>query len=454
MKFGLIMLVSFLVAIGILITAHEFGHFWVARRLGFKVLRFSIGFGKPLLLKRGQDGVEYVLGTIPLGGYVRMADEREAPVEDQDLSRAFNRRPVWQRVLVLVAGAGANFLFAVLAYWILFMHGIPGTRPVVGFVRAGSYAAAAGLAAGDEITRVGTRVVATREAAVLEILSEVTDDGRIDLAVRNGSSERRAVIEVPAEKRRALTEPGGWSQLGFAFSEPNVIGRVTADGAAAAAGLKAGDRILAVDDRRIGDFFELRTLARSHAGVPLKLDIERGTSHLAVSIEPRLGPDPENAKGPQVGLLGVSPAGAGAFSKDMQTLERYGPVSAVGAAIGAVGDKTSMTLTFLWRMVTGHVSIKNVSGPLGIANYAGISAVEGWATYLEFLALISISLGILNLLPVPILDGGQVVFQLVEAVSRRPVPERVQIVGQQIGIVLLVLLISLAFYNDIAWQFG
>ena len=457
MTMGLITIAAFLVGIGILVGVHEYGHFWVARRLGFKVLRFSIGFGKPILLRRGRDGIEYALGAIPIGGYVRLADEREAPVAAEDSPRAFNRRPVWQRVLVLVAGAAANFVFAVFAYWILFMHGIPGLRPVVGAVRADSYAAHAGLLAGDEIVRVGKRSVATREATVLEMLSRLTDDGQIEFGLKRGETVRSATISIPAGERRALTEPGSWSALGFGFTvpiSPPVLGVVVPGGAAAAAGLKPGDRITAIDGHRISDFSEVRNAARPHAGTSMTLEIERGVSHLTVSLVPRSGPDPENSHAPPVGLLGLQWAGPMSFPAGMETLERYGPVAAAGAAAEEVGAKTSLTLKFLWRMVTGRVSIKNVSGPLGIANYAGISAREGWATYLEFLALISVSLGILNLLPVPILDGGQVVYQLVEGITRRPVPERVQILGQQIGIVLLLLLMSLAFYNDIAWQLG
>ena len=457
MKFELVQVAAFLLAIGILISAHEFGHFWVARRLGFKVLRFSVGFGKPLLMRRGHDGVEYVLGAIPLGGYVRLADEREAPVTDEDVPRAFNRRPVWQRVLVLVAGAGANFLFAILAYWVLFMHGMPGTRPVLGAIKPDSYAARAGLVAGDEIVRVGDRSVATREATVLAVLGHLTDDGRIELGLRHGSSERAATIAVPAAERRALTEPGGWSTLGFSFTAPHlapVIDRVVPGGAAAAAGVESGDEITAADGHPITDYGDFRTLIRARAGATVPLEVRRGVSHLLLPIVPRAKADAGDTSGALFGQIGVTPAGVPAFPPEMQTLERYGPVDALGAALHSVAEKTAMTLTFLWRMLTGHVSIKNVSGPIGIANYAGLSALEGWATYLEFLALISLSLGVLNLLPVPILDGGQVVYQLAEGISGRPLPERVQVLGQQLGIVLLILLMSLAFYNDIAWRLG
>ncbi len=457
MMFWLVQAASFLVAIGILISAHEYGHFWVARRLGFKVLRFSVGFGKPILLHRGKDDIEYVLGAIPLGGYVRLADEREAPVAAADAPRAFNRRPVWQRVLVLVAGAGANFLFAIVAYWLLFMHGIPGTRPVLGEIKPDSYAARAGLLAGDEIVRVGARSVTTREATLLAVLGHLTDDGRLELGLRHGSSDRTATIQIPAGERRALTEPGGMATLGFSFTPPHlppVIESVVPGGAAAAAGLRKGDLITAADGHPISDYGDFRTLIRARAGATVEVEIRRGASQLVLAIVPRPKADPGDKSGALFGQIGAAAVDNASFPPDMLTLERYGPVAAVGASLRTVGEKVSMTLTFVWRMFTGHVSVKNVSGPIGIANYAGISALEGWATYLEFLALISLSLGVLNLLPVPILDGGQVVYQLAEGISGRPLPERVQILGQQLGIVLLILLMSLAFYNDIAWRLG
>jgi regulator of sigma E protease len=457
-KMTVVMLLAFLVAIGVLIAVHEFGHFWVARRLGFKVLRFSIGFGRPLLVRTGRDGVEYALGAIPLGGYVKLADEREGPVPERDLGRAFNRRPVWQRIAVLLAGVGANFLFALLAYWVLFMHGVPGLRPVVGTVRTGSIAAHAGLAAGDELVRVGARTVATRDAAVLELLSRVVDDGRIVLVVRRGTSERELELVVPEQRRRALTEPGAWSEgLGIAFSEPHlpvVLGTVTPDGAAAAAGLKPGDEVLAVDGRPVSEYLEFRATVRAHPGATLTLAVRRGASRLTIPVLARAIRDPNDRGGALIGQLGVESAGRPAFPPAMQTLERYGPLAAAAPAATATWHKTALTAKFLWSMVTGHVSLKNVSGPISIAAYAGVSALEGPAAFLDFLAIISISLGVLNLLPIPILDGGQIVYQLAEGVLGRPLPERVQILGQQLGLVLLILLMSLAFYNDVAWRFG
>jgi regulator of sigma E protease len=408
-------------------------------------------------MRRGRDGVEYAIGMIPLGGYVRMADEREAPVADADAARAFNRRPVWQRVLVLLAGAGANFLFAIVAFWVLFMHGIPGVRPVLGTITADSMAARAGLETGDEIVGVGGRAVATREGAVLEVLSHLTDDGRIDFRVRRNGHEEVATISVPVGERKALTEPGAWMKLGFAFTNPDikaVLREVVPDGAAAAAGLKAGDEILSVDGHSLGgDYLKLRELIRPRAGISTPIEVLRGTEHLTVTVVPRARADEGDKSGKLYGQIGIL-GGEATYPAAMQTLERYGPIDAAVAAVRAVGEKTGITLKFLGRMVTGQVSIKNVSGPVGIANFAAISFLEGWDTFLNFLALISISLGILNLLPVPVLDGGQIVYQLAEGLLGKPLPERVQIIGQQIGIVLLVLLMSLAFYNDFAWRFG
>ena len=458
MSLALVQLAAFLVAIGVLISVHEFGHFWVARRLGFKVLRFSLGFGRPLLRRAGRDGVEYVLAAIPLGGYVKLADERDAPVAPEDAGRAFNRRPVWQRIAVLAAGAGANFAFAVVAFWVLFMHGVPGLKPVVGEIRAGSLAAQAGLASGDEIVAVGGRAVGTREAAVLGILNAIVDSGRVDLTVRGHGGEHAAALRVPDERRRALTEPGAWADgLGFGFVRPHlapVVGRVLAGGAAAAAGLATGDEVLAVNGRHVTEFVELVTEIRSRPGTTVVLDLRRRGAPLTLPVAVRAERDESQPGRPLVGRIGVAPAGEPSFPPAMHTLERYAPLAAIGPAFAETWQKSALTVKFLWRMVTGEVSLKNVSGPLSIASYAGISALEGFTAFLAFLALISISLGVLNLLPIPILDGGQIVYQLVEAAQGRPLPARVQQLGQQVGIVLLILLMSLAFYNDIARLFG
>lgn len=458
MTFGLIQLASFLVAIGILIAAHEYGHFWVARRLGFKVLKFSIGFGRAIASRQGRDGVEYVIGAIPLGGYVKMADEREAPVEAADAPRAFNRRPVWQRILVLLAGAGANFLFAIVAFWILYMSGVPGLRPVVGEVKPGSIAAAAGLKSGDEIVAVAGREVATREAAMLAMLSGVVDGGDVPLVLARSGGRAVATLAVPEAQRRALTEPGAWSDgIGFSFTRPHlpvVVGKVIAGGPAAAAGLQAGDVIVAIDGRPVSEFMDFRNDISARPGATVALDVRRGPADLKVEVVVRGERDANDPNHALVGRIGVAPGGEAVYPPEMRVMERHGPLGAIRPALAETWSKTALTVKFLWRMLTGDVSLKNVSGPISIAAYAGISALEGVTAFLGFLAIISISLGVLNLMPIPILDGGQVVYQLVEAVKGAPLSARTQVVGQQVGIVLLLLLMSLAFYNDLARHFG
>jgi len=458
MSFYLVEAAAFLVAISILIAVHEFGHFSVARALGFKVLRFSIGFGKPLLKHTGRDNVEYVVASIPLGGYVKMADEREGTVAPGDLPRAFNRRPVWQRVLVLLAGPGANFVFALVAYWILFVAGIPGLKPVIGEVTPDSYAAQAGLKAGDELVRVGDRAVGTQEAAVLAILGAVVDGGRVDLTVRRDAAERGLTVQIPEDKRRALTEPGsGLKGLGFSFPRPHVVplvGKVTPDGSAARAGVLAGDIIEGLDGTPISEWTSFVDYIRGHAGKTVTLDIRRGDSHLHLPVGVVEEREDSRPNAPMVGRIGVVAGGEPEWPPGLLTVERYPVLAAGGPALRQTWYNTALTVKFLGRMITGDVSLKNVSGPLSIATYAGVTALEGATAFLSFLALISISLGVLNLLPIPILDGGQLVYQLADGVRRRPLSPRVQALGQQVGIVVLILLMSLAFYNDIARHFN
>jgi regulator of sigma E protease len=458
LSFGPIQILWFVVAIGVLVAVHEYGHFWVARRLGFKVLRFSVGFGRPIARRVGADGVEYVLGMFPLGGYVRLADEREAPVADEDLGRAFNRRPVWARILVLVAGAGANFLFAIAAFWCVYLVGIPGLRPMVGDVRPGSYAADAGLRAGDEIVAIGGAPVATMDSAIMAALYGVVGSGRIELQVRRGGVLAPAVIDVPPGHRRELTEPGALTDgLGFGFVQPHlpvVVGRTIDGGPAAVAGLRPGDEIVAIDGEKVAEFADLRDRIGRLGGTTVELTVRRGTADLRLPVGVRAEPDPAGAAKPPVGRIGIVPAGPAVYPPSMQVVERYGPLAAIGPAAQRTWQTTAVTLKFLWRMLTGGASLRNLNGPISLAAYAGLSAREGVGAFLMFLAAVSISLGVINLMPVPVLDGGQIVYQLAEAVRGGPLPVRVQALGQQVGIVLLLLLMSLAFYNDLRHFLG
>ncbi|MCC7199026.1 MAG: RIP metalloprotease RseP [Gammaproteobacteria bacterium] len=452
----LISVLSFIVAIGILVAVHEFGHFWVARRLGFKVLRFSIGFGRPLWTRvSGPDKTEFVLAAIPLGGYVKMLDEREGPVDEADLPRSFTRRPAGHRIAVMLAGPAANFLFAIAAFWVLFMMGVPGLKPVVGEIKLDTPAAQAGLRSEDLILAVQGELTPTREAAVLGMLDALIDEGRIDLNVQGVSGDSRAIsLVVPEGERRALTEPGALMRgLGFAFWSPKrpvVVGTVAEGSAAAAAGLQPGDRIVAVDGERVDDFLRFYTLVRAQPGARLVLDVVRGDSSKRIEVLVRA----EQEEGKTIGRVGITPGGSAAFPEWMQAVERHGPIGALAPAVAETWSKTALTVKFLARMVTGSVSTQNISGPINIAQYAGISAVEGPQYFLSFLALVSLSLAVLNLLPIPVLDGGQVVYQLAELVKGRPLSDAAQLFGQKLGIALLVALMGFAFYNDISRLIG
>lgn len=452
-------LVAFVVAIGILVTVHEFGHFWVARRLGFKVLRFSIGFGKPLLTRvsRDADRVEYVLAAVPLGGYVRLLDERDGPVPEGEEHRAFNRRPPLARIAVLLAGPGANFLFAIFAYWILFMQGVPGLKPLIGDVAPGSYAARADLRPLDTIVAVGGRDTETQEAALLAILDGVTGEGVVALTVRDErGGERELAIRVPEGERRELTEPGMLRPgLGVAFWHPPVdvtANDIVAGDPAAAAGIRKGDRIVAVEGRAIFDADTFVNQVSGRAGISTRIAVARGGERLEFDVVPKSVEE----GGRMIGRVGISlrQVGRGEFPESMRTVEHHGALGAIGPAMRETWERTSMTVRFLWRMVTGDVSTKNISGPINIAQYAGLTATEGFTYYLAFLALISISLAVLNLLPVPVLDGGQVVFQVAEMAKGAPLSMKAQVLGQKVGIAMLVALMGFAFYNDISRLFG
>jgi regulator of sigma E protease len=435
-----------------LVAVHEFGHYWVAKKLGFKVLRFSIGFGKPLVMRVGKDAdrTEYCLAAIPLGGYVKLLDEREGEVSPQELHRSFTRRPVLHRIAVLLAGPAMNLLFATFLYAILAMVGTEIVKPVVGQVRLDSPAAAAGLQRGDEIVRVGDRNVEDTEELQIALIRQFTDDGVIPLRVRRDGRERALTLRVDAD-RRAMTEPGKLLPgLGFDLATWNantLVHDAPAGSAGARAGLKAGDRLLAVDGQAIANRMEFIDLVSGAPGRDISIEVERGGQRLRmVAAVPRIV-----EQGKPIGRLGITlEEGPQSWPPGLVETHRSGPIDAVAGGVAKTWEMSSLTVQMLWRIVTGQVSAKNISGPISIAEFAGISAYLGLTAFLAFLAIISVSLGVLNLMPVPLLDGGQVVYQLVEAVKGTPLSERTQLLGQQVGIALLVVLMSLAFYNDIS----
>jgi regulator of sigma E protease len=448
----LVFLAAFLVAISILVAVHEFGHYWVAKKLGFKVLRFSIGFGKPLLSRIGRDPdrTEYCLSAIPLGGYVKLLDEREGDVAAAELPRSFTRRPIVQRIAVLLAGPAMNLLFAALLYAILAMAGTEIVKPVVGQVRSNGPAALAGLKAGDQIVSVGDRKVADTEELQIALIRQFTDEGVVPLRVLRDGSTRPLTLRVTDDKR-ALTEPGRLLPgLGFdlaTWHADTLVHAAPADSAGGRAGLRAGDRLLAVDGQHIINSREFVSLISDAPGRVISIDVQRGAERLAIEASvPRV-----IDQGRAIGRLGITlDEGPQVWPPGLVEMHRAGPVDAVVSGVAKTWEMSALTVQMLWRMLTGQVSPKNISGVVSIAEFAGISAYLGLTAYMAFLAIISVSLGVLNLMPVPLLDGGQIVYQAVEAVKGSPISERAQLFGQQVGIALLVVLMSLAFYNDIS----
>jgi len=449
-------LLWFVVAVSLLVTVHEFGHFWVARRLGFKVLRFSVGFGRPLWKKTaGADQTEYVIAAIPLGGYVKLLDEREGPVPPEELARSFTRRPPWQRIVVLLAGPGFNILFAILVLWGMFwVNGETEIRPLVGDVVAGSVADRAGLRSGDEIFAINGAPVAGQRDVVFGLLDAMSGQGAALLAVHgHGGEARTATLSVPnSTERRRLTEPAElFKGLGFEFWEPTVpavLGRVLPDGPAARAGLKAGDEITAIDGEPVRNFHDVIARVAGRPGETISVRYLRN----GTSFDTRVAVAGERVEGRLVGRIRVTTATTVKLPDSLLTHTDLTPLAALGRAASEAENMTALQGRLFWRMLIGQVSLKNLSGPLSIAEYAGDSAQAGVAPFLGFLVLISLSLGFLNLLPVPILDGGQIVFQAVEWLKGTPLSERTQVLGQQVGIALLVLLMGVALFNDIARQ--
>jgi regulator of sigma E protease len=451
-------LLAFLFAVGLLVTVHEFGHYWVARRLGFKVLRFSVGFGKALWSRTsGADRTEYVLAAIPLGGYVKLLDEREAPVAPEEVHRAFNRRPHWQRILVLAAGPAFNIVFAILLLAVLFWwKGMTEIRAVVGEVLPDSPAARAGLARGDEVISFNGVQVAGQKEVVIGLLEQMTSEGRVEFLVRSESGrERNAVLSVtdPAERRR-LTEPENLLRgLGFDFwmpPSPAVIGQVEAGGPAARAGLAVGDAVTTVDGAAVVDFEDLRRRIERRPGQTVSMGIRRAGQDQTLQVQVAAA----EGSGKQMGRIGIGSQRTANLPEWMVRHTTPGPLESLGMGAQEAWRMTALQATVFWRMLLGHVSLKNLSGPLTIAEYAGDSAQSGVAAFASFLVLISLSLGFLNLLPVPILDGGQIVYQVVEWIKGSPLSERAQVLGQQLGIGLLVLMMGLALFNDIIRQFA
>ncbi|MCM8611847.1 RIP metalloprotease RseP [Accumulibacter sp.] len=442
-------LVAFAVVLGILVVVHEFGHYLAARWAGVKVLRFSVGFGRPLVTRRcGRDGTEWALAAFPLGGYVKMLDEREGEVAADELHRSFNRQPVARRIAIVAAGPAANFVLAILLYWGLFWYGSEEFRPILGPPVMSSPAAAAGFDNGELVLQVAGEKVQTWQEMRWLLLQKAVDHDAVDLELLNPRQEvvvRRLDLSVV---RQSGWEGDALERLGLRLYRPRlppIIGSVSVRSAAEAAGLRAGDEILEIDGEPIESWADLVRVVRQSAGRTLQLDVLREGLRQRLSVQPSAVEE----QGKEVGRIGASVRDAGQAREQLMVTVRYDPLSALGKALVETWDKSTFTLVMIGRMITGEVSWRNLSGPVTIADYAGQSAKLGVDYYLKFLALVSISLGVLNLLPIPILDGGHLLYYLVEIIKRGPVSERTMEIGQQIGLTFLIMLMAFAFYNDI-----
>lgn len=461
-------IVALIVTISILVTIHEYGHYWVARRCGVKVLRFSIGFGKPLFTWHGKPsrlpavpeeqeiktrnnelvGTEFVVAAIPLGGYVKMLDEREGFVADDELHMAFNRKPVSSRIAIVLAGPLANFLLAIAAYWILFTVGVTGIVPLLGEIDANSQAGIAGFEKGQEIVQVDGEDTATWSEVNLQLFRRIGDTGRINFKVKKPFGEHRN-LSIPVETWLADAEtPYPTMTLGLVLGFPEVpavIGRLIEGGRALEAGLQVGDQILVADSIGIENWEQWVDLIKSSANHELQLELLRGGTRTFV----RLVPESIIRDGAEIGYIGAAPQFL-EIPEDMQRVVQYPFFTAWLPALGKTWDMSLFTLDSIRKMILGAISTSNLSGPITIAKVASASAKSGLESYIGFIAILSISLGVLNLLPIPVLDGGHLLYYLIELIKGRPVSERIQALGMQLGIFIIVSIMLLAFYNDLA----
>ncbi|ABL99353.1 sigma E protease regulator RseP [Shewanella amazonensis] len=445
---------SFIVALGLLITAHEYGHFYIARRCGVKVERFSIGFGKPIWRRVGQDGTEYVIAMIPLGGYVKMLDERVDEVPAALQSQAFNRKNVWQRIAIVAAGPVANFIFAVFALYIMYLIGVPSLKPVINATHQNSSASVITVTEPMQILAVSGQKVRNWEEVNLALVGHIGDDSLsltlAPLARLEGQSgdERTYTLDTrnwkfDPEKESAI------STLGLGMLRPQVlplVAAVTPGSAADEAGIKAGDEIVGINGVSYGGWEWFVATIQASSNKPLQVTIKRGGEQKQLTATPKPGKD---AQGNEVGLIGITPQ-ASELPESMRIQLKYGVLDSLAVAADKTWQLTVVSVKMIGKLFTGDVSVKNLSGPISIAQGAGNSANYGLVYFLGFLALISVNLGIINLLPLPVLDGGHLLYYFVEVITGKPVPEKVQEIGFRFGAALLLMLMSIALFNDFA----
>jgi len=440
---------AFVFAIAVLIAFHEFGHYWMARRCGVKVLRFSIGFGKALWMRRhGADQTEYAIAAIPLGGYVKMLDEREGEVASEELHRAFNRQPVHKRIAIVAAGPIFNLIFAILAYTLMYVIGVPGVTPLIGEVKQPSIAFDAGIRPYDEIVSVEGEVTPTWSSARMAMLQSSLQNDMITLQVQGKDSQNQRVVRLSVagigseDKQARLLETLGIQAY---FPEiPAVIGKLSPGDAAERDGFLAGDKVISVNNKSIKDWEDWVKVVRANPEKRLNVEIERQGTVMRLALTPASVKTDQGV----IGRIGALPQPV-EYPKELQTQQKFSPPTAIYTAAVKTWQMSFLTLKMIGKMILGEVSVKNLSGPITIATYAGFSANEGLPTFLSFLAIVSISLGVLNFLPIPLLDGGHLLFYAIEIVKGKSLSDEVQLKMQHVGIVMLGMLMVLAFYNDI-----
>lgn len=445
MSAGLWNLASFLIALIILIAVHEWGHFWVARRCGVKVLRFSLGFGKILWNRKGKDGTEYSLSLIPLGGYVKMLDERIETVPAELKSQAFNNQSVAKRTAIVAAGPLANFVFAVVAFWLVFLLGVPGVKPVIGEITPSSVAYQAGLRSGMQILKVNQQAVTDWEDVSYGFVG-AAGQSEINLTVESESGVQQRIMLPLTDWNISPDEPLPFRKLGFSPLAPEILpelAQLTPGGAGEKAGLQVGDKILSVNQISVNDWQQFAKTIQQSPDIPLQLQVSRDNQTISVTLIP----ERRETKDRIIGFAGLMPV-VKPLPEKYLTETRYGPVDAVSHALKRTAEVTKLTLDVVGKLLTGTISVDNLSGPISIAKGAGDSAGFGLVYFLGFLGLISVNLGIMNLLPLPVLDGGHLLFFGIEALLGRPVPEKVQDIAYRIGAALLMCLMAIALFND------
>jgi regulator of sigma E protease len=445
-------LLAFLFTLAVLIVFHEFGHYLVARLAGVKVLRFSVGFGQIMASRKDRHGTEWALSVVPLGGYVKMLDEHEGEVPPEQLPQAFNRQGVGTRAAIVVAGPLANFVLAILLFWGLFMTGVPVMKPVLGEPPADTPAALAGIHPGETVLAVNGEAAQSWQDLHWLVLKDVLREEGLVLETRD-AQQHAATHHLTLQRQDAALEQDPLAELGlvpYLPPIPAVLGNILADSPAQRAGLQAGDRILAVDGQAVQHWHELVDLVRAAPQRLLRLRLQRDGQTLEIEVTP----ESVQEGSARIGRIGAAPRVDAELLAPYRGEVRYGPWQALWHAGARTWELASFSLEMLGRMVMGQASLKNLSGPITIADYAGQSAQGGMASFVAFLALVSVSLGVLNLLPVPLLDGGHLLYYFAEFLTGRPVPERVQEIGQKIGMGLLALLMFFALYNDLQRLFA